>query len=196
MPAAIIMDFEQIEGSPTEAYDAVMKDMDLKGILPTGALRHVAGPTEKGLRVVDVWESMDAFGRFAAERIGPVTAQHGIGEPVTQSWEVVFEAEGDGEPAFLHVVTLPGVDEEGFNALNDLVRQGGGLPPGLLWHANGAVEAGYRTIGAWVSRAARDEFIETKIRPAMEAAGATAQPQFEELEVHSSMSTVAAATSP
>ena len=85
MPMAIIMDFEQFDGRPTDAYDAVMEDMDLGGVLPAGALRHVAGPTEKGLRVVDVWESMDAFGRFAAEKIGPITARHGIGEPVTQS---------------------------------------------------------------------------------------------------------------
>jgi hypothetical protein len=194
MPTAIIMDFDGFEGRPTDAYDAVMEDMNLGDVLPAGALRHVAGATESGLRVVDVWEDMDTFGRFAAERIGPITAKHGIGEPVVQSWEVVFEVGADGDPGFLHVVTLPGVDAEAFRALNDLVRQGGGLPSGLLWHANGAVEGGYRTIGAWVSREARDEFIETRIRPALEAAGATAHPQFEDLAVHNSMSTVAAAT--
>jgi hypothetical protein len=31
-----------------------------------GVLVHVAGPTETGWRVVDVWESEDAFNRFGA----------------------------------------------------------------------------------------------------------------------------------
>jgi hypothetical protein len=192
MPTAIIMDFEKLGADPLELYDAVMADMDLGGVLPAGALRHVAGKTDTGLRVVDIWEDMEAFGRFAAERIGPLTARHGIGEPAVQTWEVEFEAGPQGDPGFLHVVELPGVDAEAFAALNAAVRAGGALPDGLLWHANGPVEGGYRTVGAWVSREARDAFIENTIRPALEAAGGAPQPRFEEIEVHGSLSTVAA----
>ncbi len=36
-----------------------------------GILSHVAGPTDTGWRVVDVWESEEAFHRFG-EVIGPV----------------------------------------------------------------------------------------------------------------------------
>jgi hypothetical protein len=46
-----------------------------------GVLSHVAGPTDDGWRVVDVWESEDAFERFGA-LIGPILAEVGMpGEP-------------------------------------------------------------------------------------------------------------------
>jgi hypothetical protein len=48
-----------------------------------GILAHAAGPTENGWRVVDVWESEEAFQRFG-EVIGPVLQEVGFsGEPQT-----------------------------------------------------------------------------------------------------------------
>ena len=47
----------------------------------SGILSHVAGPTEGGWRVVDVWESEEAFQRFG-DVIGPVLQEVGLpGEP-------------------------------------------------------------------------------------------------------------------
>ena len=40
------------------------------GQAPPGALFHWAAETDSGLRVVDVWESREAFDRFAEEQIG------------------------------------------------------------------------------------------------------------------------------
>jgi hypothetical protein len=46
-----------------------------------GILSHAAGPTENGFRVVDVWESEEAFQRFGAV-IGPILGEVGFaGEP-------------------------------------------------------------------------------------------------------------------
>lgn len=46
-----------------------------------GILSHAAGPTDDGWRVVDVWESEEAFQRFG-EVIGPVLQEVGFpGEP-------------------------------------------------------------------------------------------------------------------
>ena len=46
-----------------------------------GILFHSAGPTENGFRVVDVWESEEAFQRFGAV-IGPILQEVGFpGEP-------------------------------------------------------------------------------------------------------------------
>ncbi len=42
-----------------------------------GILSHAAGPTENGFRVVDVWESEEAFQRFG-ETIGPVLQEVGF----------------------------------------------------------------------------------------------------------------------
>ncbi len=46
-----------------------------------GILSHAAGPTDSGWRVIDVWESEEAFQRFG-EVIGPVLQEVGFpGEP-------------------------------------------------------------------------------------------------------------------
>lgn len=44
-----------------------------------GLLVHVAGETESGFRVVDVWESEEAFQRFG-ETLGPIMAKLGLEE--------------------------------------------------------------------------------------------------------------------
>lgn len=46
-----------------------------------GILSHAAGPTDDGWRVIDVWESEEAFQRFG-EVIGPILQDVGFpGEP-------------------------------------------------------------------------------------------------------------------
>ena len=41
----------------------------LAGPAPAGLIVHAAGPTDEGFRIVGVWESEDAWRRFA-ERVG------------------------------------------------------------------------------------------------------------------------------
>jgi hypothetical protein len=36
---------------------------------PPGLLAHVAGPAESGWRIINVWESEEAFRRFQSERL-------------------------------------------------------------------------------------------------------------------------------
>jgi hypothetical protein len=36
-----------------------------------GLIAHVAGPTEVGWRIIDVWESEEDYKRFQAERLNP-----------------------------------------------------------------------------------------------------------------------------
>jgi hypothetical protein len=45
---------------------------------PEGILVHTAGVTEDGLRVVDVWESAEAFQRFQETVLGPAAADSGL----------------------------------------------------------------------------------------------------------------------
>ena len=48
---------------------------------PPGLLVHTCGPTDEGWRIVDVWESEEAFQRFG-EVIGPILQEVGFpGEP-------------------------------------------------------------------------------------------------------------------
>jgi hypothetical protein len=44
---------------------------------PAGLILHVAGPTEEGVRVIDIWESEQAWRRFQQERVAPAIAALG-----------------------------------------------------------------------------------------------------------------------
>jgi hypothetical protein len=45
--------------------------------LPEGLILHVAGPTDEGFRIIDVWETKEAWQRFQAERVAPAVAALG-----------------------------------------------------------------------------------------------------------------------
>jgi hypothetical protein len=38
---------------------------------PAGLILHVAGPTDEGVRTIDVWETEEAWQRFRDERLAP-----------------------------------------------------------------------------------------------------------------------------
>ncbi len=50
------------------------------GSTPANAISHWVAKTDDGLRVVDVWESREAFDRYAEEKIGPYTREAGFTE--------------------------------------------------------------------------------------------------------------------
>ena len=81
MAVAIELEFE---GATLDQYDKTMELMGLEpgGQGPPNALFHWVTETGSGIRVVDVWESREAFDEFAQQEIGPKTAEAGIeGEP-------------------------------------------------------------------------------------------------------------------
>jgi hypothetical protein len=87
MPVAIVMDFP---GGTLEQYDQVVERMGLEpgGDTPPGAMFHWVTQTPEGLRVVDVWETQEAFDQFAEEQIGPYTQEVGLSEPQMQTHDV------------------------------------------------------------------------------------------------------------
>src|SRR5438445_820186 len=80
-----------------EEYDAVMEKL---GPVAPGRIYHVAGPSEEGWRVVDVWESPEAFEAFLTERLLPVARQVDQGfrarpaGPLTKTMRVLLTAAG------------------------------------------------------------------------------------------------------
>jgi hypothetical protein len=44
---------------------------------PPGLILHVAGPTDEGIRIIDIWASADAWQHFQTERLGPAIAALG-----------------------------------------------------------------------------------------------------------------------
>ena len=88
MPVAVEMNFS---GATVDQYDQIIEKMGLTpgGSTPPGAISHWAAKTDDGLRVVDVWETREAYDRFAQEQIGPYSQEAGITEaPEMRVYEV------------------------------------------------------------------------------------------------------------
>ena len=88
MPVAVEMNFK---GATLDQYDQVIQKMGLVagGSTPPGAISHWVAKTDDGMRVVDVWESREAYERFAQEKIGPYSREAGIEfEPEIRMYEV------------------------------------------------------------------------------------------------------------
>ncbi len=78
---AIMMKMEWA-GVTKAQYDEVAKLVHFEHDRPAGGLFHAAVVDDHGLQVVDVWESAEAFGRFAETKLKPATAKVGMtGEP-------------------------------------------------------------------------------------------------------------------
>ena len=88
MAVAVVLEFK---GATLDQYDQVIERMGLapRGSGPPGALFHWVTKTDDTLRVTDVWESREAFDRFAEEQIGPHTQAVGVpGPPETTFYDV------------------------------------------------------------------------------------------------------------
>ena len=85
MPTAYVMDFS---GGSLDQYNQVVDKMNLGGKTAPGGIYHWVAETDDGFRVVDVWETSEAYEQFAQEKIGPLTAEVGLAPPAVQQYEV------------------------------------------------------------------------------------------------------------
>jgi hypothetical protein len=58
-----------------DQYDAVDAAMNPKGDPPDGLIAHSARFDGETLKVLDIWESPEAFGAFAESRLGPTIGE-------------------------------------------------------------------------------------------------------------------------
>jgi hypothetical protein len=88
MTVGVQLDFP---GVTLDQYDQAIERM---GLLPGGPgsrheLFHWVTKTESGIRIVDVWESREAYEEFAKETMYPVASEVGVDEtPEIQFFEV------------------------------------------------------------------------------------------------------------
>jgi hypothetical protein len=97
MAIGVVMKFK---GGTLEQYDQVIEKM---GFEPTGqgapaGIFHWITQTDEGLMVTDVWETQEAFERFAQEQIGPYTAEVGIPGPPEITYYQVHNYLTAGQP--------------------------------------------------------------------------------------------------
>jgi hypothetical protein len=93
MAVGLVMQFT---GIGIGDYNEVMTHLELEtpgvtGVTddwPAGIISHVAGTTEHGWCVVDVWESQDAFDAFMGSRLGPALGKAGLPEPQVTPFQV------------------------------------------------------------------------------------------------------------
>jgi hypothetical protein len=67
--------FVQDIAASWEQYERVA--VGLTDPTPDGLILHLAGPTDEGFRIIDVWNSEQAWQRFQAERLQPAIAAFG-----------------------------------------------------------------------------------------------------------------------
>ncbi len=75
MAIGIVFD---IHGGNQKQYDTVIAKLKLEGKTAPGGLYHIAGPIENGWRVVDVWESREAFEKFFHEKLASALKEAGV----------------------------------------------------------------------------------------------------------------------
>jgi len=88
MAVGVLMNFP---GGTNDAYERVLERMGLTngGQPPEHASFHIAGETgDGGFRVVDVWDSPEAFQKFAEEQITPHAGAEGFPPPEVSMWEI------------------------------------------------------------------------------------------------------------
>jgi len=67
--------FVQDIASSWEQYERVVAGLTEPTL--DGLILHLAGPTDEGFRIIDVWDSEEAFKRFEVERLQPAVAALG-----------------------------------------------------------------------------------------------------------------------
>jgi hypothetical protein len=68
MAIGVIMEFD---GWKAENYDAVSAEINWPSNWPEGLTFHVAGPTEQGMRLVEIWDSPEQRERWMDGTINP-----------------------------------------------------------------------------------------------------------------------------
>jgi hypothetical protein len=74
MTMAVVL-VQEGEMMSTELYDEVEAKLDAHDNPPDGLIVHTAGQAGEMFRIVDVWESRDAYERFAEDRLRPALAE-------------------------------------------------------------------------------------------------------------------------
>jgi hypothetical protein len=85
-------------GMGESEYLSLIERLGLGSRMFPGAIAHVAGPTDDGWRVVDVWDSQEAFDRFWAEKLQEASTEVGIEAPSVSVWPVLAIRTPQGIP--------------------------------------------------------------------------------------------------
>ena len=66
---------QDIKGGDWETYEKIVAEVGVDGDAPAGLIVHVAGQVDGGTRIIDVWESEQAYEEFVSTRLRPASAR-------------------------------------------------------------------------------------------------------------------------
>jgi mannose-6-phosphate isomerase-like protein (cupin superfamily) len=78
MPVAVEIN---IPGMSAPHYDQMLANLGPSLLTAPGFVAHAAGATEGGWRIVEIWQSEQEYGRFAAETVAPLAQKFGMTVP-------------------------------------------------------------------------------------------------------------------
>ncbi|MDX6532494.1 MAG: hypothetical protein QOF68_238 [Gaiellales bacterium] len=168
-----VMMIAEVPGGSAEVYDRLNDEMGIRSSadLPEGCLSHVAGPTEDGILVVDVWESPEQLGRFVESRLAPAAEKAGMPEFTPRVLPVHNRvAAGNGTDAgVIMVIPLPQLSTDDYDhmvaAMPAHIADGTGHPS--VSHTVAAADEGIIVVDIWGSIDEFAQFAENEIAPAV-----------------------------
>jgi len=91
----------ECKGATLDQYDQVLAKMGRTphGRGAPGSLFHWVTATDDGIRVTDVWQTREEFETFAAEQIGPLSAEAGFPAPPEITFHDVHNYDSADGPA-------------------------------------------------------------------------------------------------
>ena len=92
MPYAFVQDVAASWEQYTRYADALSEP-------PPGLIVHAAGPTDEGFRIIDIWESEEAWEQFRAERLPVQAADPALPPPHFRALRPAHVIYGASSPA-------------------------------------------------------------------------------------------------
>ena len=178
-------------GDVRKIYDAVIDEMGVRDNPPPGSIYHWAAPVRSGMQVCDVWETREQYERFAKERIGPITAKHGLGPPQVEIADVhvyILGRTTSHKGAGL-LVDFTGKTEdllEKIDRADEHMNVKTDPPQGLVFHCTTPSPDGVRVIDHWRALEDFERFVDVRLSAAMEASGLP-QPHVTQFEVYNTL---------
>ena len=115
---AVLMIVE-VPGGTIDMYDQLNQEMGVGADnLPEGCLSHTAAFSDEGVIVADVWESAEAFQRFAEQQLGPAAQKTGLPPIEPRVHPVHNRLDGKGTSAdTLVVIEVPGMTTADYDTM-------------------------------------------------------------------------------
>lgn len=174
-----------IEGATTAQYDDALRIGNInQDTIADGKVFHCAQATEKGLLVVDFWDSIEQFDTFAHEQLGPAIEASGMPRCAPKVYRTHVAITGNVSRSLPGPETLTLVFEchTGTTLQYDEVCRlanvnSSNVPDGLVFHSCTEIEGGgFMVVDVWESEAQMRKFGE-RLMPAIQQVGLPTEPQ-------------------